>query len=285
MISVPLAAMVSLKRHAALALGLALGVGPAAAQTVGGSVAEQGSGAAVAGATVLLRQLGGTGRASAMTDATGAFVMLLAGRSARYIILVSHPSYVTFQDTLQLSSQEAVTLQLQLGRDAIALQPLVVKARMQRRLQGYYDRLNRGTGFGRFLTHDDLERIPANRTTDYLRRIPGIRLERVNGGNLVTIANPLGACTPLIYVDGMPIEQRGPDEVDDLLEPLALEGIEFYAGVVGLPLEFAGAQQTGCGVVAFWTRDPGGRSLTWMRLAISVGAVAAFIVTSWKILL
>jgi hypothetical protein len=54
---------------------------------------------------------------------------------------------------------------------------------------------------------------------------------------------------------------------------------------VGLPLEFAGAQQTGCGVVAFWTRDPGGRSLTWMRLAVSVGAVAAFIVTSWKILL
>jgi hypothetical protein len=130
-----------------------------------------------------------------------------------------------------------------------------------------------------------MDRMAASRATDYLRRTPGVRLERVSGGNLITISNPLGDCTPLIFIDGLPFEQRGPDEVDDRLDPASLEGIEFYPGVTGLPMEFASAQSNGCGVLAFWTRDPGGRPLTWTKLFISVGAIAAFALASWNILL
>lgn len=272
--------------QAALVLLLAPGTaGPAAAQVVSGQVLEQESGVAVAGATVSLRQAGSPGGASVLTDSAGRFTLRRAPRSGAYVFRVTHPSYAAFEDRLRLQSDESVTLRVQLGREAIPLEPLVVTARSQRRLQGYYDRLNHGTGSGRFLTREQLDNIPANRVTDYLRRVPAITLERVEGGSLITIDNPLGRCTPLIYIDGVPVEQQGGDLVDDFLTPTMLEGIEFYAGTVGMPLEFASAQQTGCGVVAFWTQDAAGRSVTWLRLLIAAAGAAAFIITSLKIML
>jgi hypothetical protein len=112
--------------------------GPATvtAQTVGGSVREDGSGAAVRGATVVLERVGGKARAGASTDSAGAFVVPLAGGSGRYIIRVGHPSYLPFADTLQLRGQETITLEVRLGREAIPVQPLVVSARIDRRQQG-----------------------------------------------------------------------------------------------------------------------------------------------------
>jgi hypothetical protein len=278
-------AMGGVTRCAALMLGLALATAPAAAQTVGGSVRDEGSGAAVAGATVSLQQVDGPGRAGAITDASGAFLLPLAARSARYVIRVEHPSYLPFADTLELRSQEAVTLELRLGRDAIPLQPLVVSGRIDRRLQGYHERLSRGGGFGRFVTRSEMDRLAAIRATDYLRRVPGVRVDRVNGGSMVTMNNPLGNCTPLVFIDGIPLEQRAPDEVDDRLDPAMLEGIEVYPGLTGLPLEFASAQPTGCGVVAFWTREPAGRPMTWAKVLFSAAAVFVFALGSWKIML
>ena len=79
--------------------------------------------------------------------------------------------------------------------------------------------------------------------------------------------------------------QRGPDDVDSLLNPGMVEGIEVYPSMLGLPAEFVAAQEDGCGAIAFWTRDVTGRALTWSRLFLSVGAIAAFVFTSYKIML
>lgn len=272
-------------RCVALALGLWLGADAAAAQTVGGVILEQGSDTPVVGALVSVWQVGSASHSSAATDSAGRFLVRLGSQSGNYAIQVTHPSYLALQDTLRLRSDEAVNLKLQLGRDAIPLDALVVTARMGRRLRGYYDRLNGNTGFGRFLTRAQLDNIPANRTSDYLRRAPGLRLDYGVGGAFVVIDNARGTCTPLIYIDGVAIEQRDADLVDEFLQPSMLEGIEIYAGTVGMPLEFAAAQQSGCGVVAFWTQDPKNNSVTWTKALISAAAVAVLFFTGFKIML
>jgi hypothetical protein len=257
----------------------------AAAQTVSGSVREEESGAAIAGARVTLQPLGGRGGTTVATDDRGAFLVPLGGRSARYVILVVHPSYLPLADTLELRSQETVTLELRLGRDAIPLQPLVVKGRVDRRLQGYRERLERGSGLGRFVTREQMDGMAAHRATDYLRRTSGVQLQQVSGGRIVALSGPPGICVPVVFIDGMPLEQRVPDEVDERLDPELVEGIEIYHGSAGLPMEFASAQPSDCGVVAFWTRALEGRPVTWAKVALTFAVTAAFIIGSWNILM
>lgn len=258
---------------------------PVTAQTVAGSVREEGSGAAVSGARVSLQVLGGRTGVTVATDSLGAFLVPLGARSAKYLIRIEHPSYQPHVDTLELRSQETVSLEIRLGRDAIPLQPLLVTGRVDRRLQGYRERLDRGSGLGKFVTRSQMDGMAANRATDYLRQVPGIRLRQVNGGRVIGLSNALGDCVPYVFIDGLPLEQRQPDEVDDRLDPELVEGIEIYQGSAGLPLEFASAQPSGCGVIAFWTRAPEGRPVTWAKVAIVFAAAAVFIIGSWNIML
>ena len=61
-----------------------------------------------------------------------------------------------------------------------------------------------------------------------------------------------GGCSPRFVIDGMLLAH--PVTIDDLLPAVEVEALEVYHRAA-VPVSYA--EQTACGVVTLWTRDPG----------------------------
>jgi hypothetical protein len=121
------------------------------------------------------------------------------------------------------------------------------------RMRGFHDR--RSAGFGRFVTREDIERREVSDTKELLRGMPGVRLvgERVQ----MSSSSSTPRCLVQYFVDAIHIT-GAPFDFLRQFRPRDIEGIEVYRGPAETPPEFSrgGAQ---CGVIAIWTRTPGGR--------------------------
>jgi hypothetical protein len=249
---------------------------PAAAksQTIRGVVVEDGTSTPIAGALVELMAPDESSVATAQSNSTGAF-LLRPRRSGSFILRLRHLGYATVvSDTLVLKPEEAVEVEVRMDRTAIPLEPLVVTARRNARLAGFYERQQR-SGIGRYVTRAELERRPGARATELLRMMPGVSLVPVTlgsgspTGNLITMRGGAGRCMPTIYLDGVVVKQYADSPVDDFLKADMLEGIEVYTAFTSAPSPIHALD--GCGVVAFWTRPviPG----TWSWKKAAAGAV------------
>lgn len=157
-----------------------------------------------------------------------------------------------------------LTTEVQVGLvpDPLELEPLVATAVRPRRLEvgGFYDRKYFGEliGGGTYFTVEDIDRRRPLRVSHMLADAPGIRLRcpgsgfrdcwvesrRASGG-----FTP-GGCVLSAYLDGSPIPVR---ELDTLVLPVEVAGIEVYQGASELPPEFGGYDAR-CGAVVIWTK-------------------------------
>ena len=141
-----------------------------------------------------------------------------------------------------------------LGENVRTLDVVTVYGRRPRRsITGFLER-SRG-GFGRFLTAAAIEKRRPFEVTDALRMLPGVHvLPSSSGfGNTVLLRGNDGRCMPEVFLDGMVIFE-GAGEIDRLVRPADVMGIEVYAGVAGTPAEFSRGP---CGAIVIWTRPPG----------------------------
>jgi hypothetical protein len=259
--------------------GLTLQSAAAHAQQVRGRAVEGESREPVAGALVELLAQDASRLATATTDSAGAF-LLVPRRAGDFIIRVTHLGYLPIDSAaLTVPAGETVEVELRLTTQAIALEPLVVTSRGDRRLREFHERMSR-RGFGRFLSRDEIEQRPGARPSELLRGMPGIQLvpaTPAGTGNLITMrgGGASGRCLPTIYIDGLPTYQHGDLPVDSFLQSAMLEGVEVYTGLTAPAALHA---RTGCGVVAFWTRrDLDARPFAWRRMFTAAGVVAAFL--------
>lgn len=258
---------------------LALGTTPrgGGAQIVNGTVVEDSSHTPLAGVTVTLLRVGGGPGGSARADGSGAFLLVLE-RPGSFLLRATHPSYKPIEsDTLTLRADEAVTLELRMAREAIVLEPLVVTARVDRRLRAFHDRA-RTSGFGSFITRSDIERRGGTGPAELLRGVPGVRLAFIAPcagcveEEVIFLRGVVDRCIPTVLIDGLAVKQDANFPLKTLLAVDQIEGVEVYVepGVVPPAL---GGHGGSCGLVAFWTRSPEGGKLTWKRLAVA-GALA-----------
>jgi hypothetical protein len=112
------------------------------------------------------------------------------------------------------------------------------------------DRAQRG-GFGYFITRDKIEQQRPFRVTDLLRTVPGLQV-LPSGRAFGDIVRTTEGCSPAVYLDGSRFPLMG-ESIDNLVDPMALEGIEVYPRAVEVPAEFQGPFAN-CGVIALWTR-------------------------------
>ena len=116
---------------------------------------------------------------------------------------------------------------------------------------GFYERAKRGIGSQ--FSREDLDAIRVLRTSDVLRRVPGVRLRRNGPGTASAVSRRgqglSGLCTLEVYVDGM--RMFAPYDLD-LIPPDQIEGMEIYDGP-GTPIQYQ-SLRTGCGAVLIWTR-------------------------------
>lgn len=236
---------------------------PAYAQLLTGRVLEEGTDRGIASVTIELTDSAGAVRASAATDSTGAF-RLFAPRPGNYTLRLTHIAYTPLTTTgVEVASGTAVELELRLNPSAVALEPLRVIGRSRYNsgwLSEYYARAEqaRRMGFGRIFFRDEVERMHAPYVSSFLQHL-----------------RTRGRCSPTLFLDGL--EVGSPRELDAMITPDQLEGVELYNNATLFPPRYA--NRGFCALAMFWTRQDleGARPLTWKRLLAAGGILAGIL--------
>jgi hypothetical protein len=234
----------------AVAAALLLAGAPVTAQTISGVLLDATTHEPIASGTLALLSDDST-IASVVADDSGSFT-LRAPRGGSYQLRGERIGYNTaITPPLDLSDGDTLRVEFRLSAQAVVLNPITVlgySGRPAGPLGGFYERARRGLA-GRFITREDIDARNPIRTTDMLMTMPGVRVvpSRRGSGSAVL----LRGCAPRVYLDGMPIRLAGMT-IDDLVQPLDLEGIEVYSGPAEVPGEFAFG--TSCGAIILWTR-------------------------------
>src|SRR5688572_21255817 len=287
------------KQSAVLLLLLLCAPATSIAQIVTGVVVEEETKMPIGGAIVELIGIDRARDGMAVTDTAGAFV-LRPRRSGSFVINVTHPSYVSRDSmALRVNAGLAVQLEVRMGRRAIPIEPLIVKATTTSRLASFQERARSSGTSGKFITRADIEkRRGTRRVTDLLEALEGVEITNITpaGGSNIAPTPQLGtsnetmmktriirmgsntaSCEPAIFIDGVRVKQFSDSGIDDFIMPDMIEGVEVYPRGAGAPPEFM--SNNSCGVVAFWTRAPSEESgkVTWKRLRLAGGFLLAML--------
>jgi hypothetical protein len=251
-------------------------------QQVMGRVVDQATGQHVEGAAVALSDREGVTRVRAVTGRDGRFV-LAAGASGSYVLSVSRFGYQPMEsDPILIDPDERLVVEVRLGVDAIPLEPLVVTGRrnISPAIAAFYERLEAGrrSGQGHFISRAEIEEFRPSRTTDLLRSVSGMRVDRSRGGR-GDVVRMRGGCIPAVYIDGTHINRMDArHSVDEYVVPSAIEGIEVYRGAGRSVGHYYDPR--GCGVVLVWTQRGelvDGAPMRWRTVGIVVGALLGLI--------
>ena len=201
-------------------------------------------------AEVQLILRGSAGQAT--TDARGGFVLsdLPAGT---FTLEARHLGFAPKRMAVDLASHRATTVAVTLDKEVPVLNTVHVygNARSNATLGGFLER--RQQGLGHFFTRADIEKQHPIDISEIFRRVPGVDVISVGGfGHRLIIRgySGLGACQPAFFVDGVRAALPDDGNIDDLVIPDDIVGIEIYNGESETPPQFEGH---GCGVVVIWT--------------------------------
>jgi len=195
------------------------------------------------------------GTSIATTDSRGSFIVTGVSPGPN-VLYVRHLGHADLER--EIDAPSGATLEVEVGMSArpIEVEPLVVTVVRLRRLEikGFYERKYWGEllGIGGFYTQDEIERRRPLRISHMVADFPGIRL-RCSGSGIhgCSLENTRAGCDRVnIFLDG--INLRG-GSIDEYVLPVAVGGIEVYAGAAQLPAEFGGANAR-CGAIVIWTK-------------------------------
>lgn len=192
------------------------------------------------------------------TSSTGRFTLpdLLPGR---YEVTFSHLGYQQRTDSVDINVGRVSVMEVALSVDAIALDPIEVTVERQDvTLQGagFYER--ESDGFGKFIDREKVEQWATVDLTDALIRFPGVRVVSdpdMPSRRFVLFRRARDVCYPSVYIDGVLVERGGRRAValGDLVNPIAVAGVEVYRGQAGIPPQYWGMNSS-CGVILIWLR-------------------------------
>ncbi len=128
----------------------------------------------------------------------------------------------------------------------------VVSSRVSDRSEGGFDRRRR-IGQGRYLTAEEIARRSATWTSDLFQMMPGVRIDGSGFDRMVVVRNSFGGhCNPHLYIDGIYFFTMSADEIDGMVTPARIRGIEIYTDA-STPMEFQ-LGLSGCGALVIWTK-------------------------------
>jgi len=201
----------------------------------------------VAGALVMVWGSDVTGR----TDADGGFA-LLGLPAGTYTLEARAIGFAPKRVPVELSSTRATAATVTLDEPVALLTSVTVYGRPPRRsrdLTGFVQRSQQGGGH--FVTREDIDRRNPTLVTDLFRGVSGVQV--VSRGGMGYDVLLRGGCRPVVFVDGVPVRDV---DIDMVLYPRDLIGIEIYSGPAATPAQFnQGVQSGNCGTVVIWTRQ------------------------------
>jgi hypothetical protein len=175
---------------------------------------------------------------------------------------------------LELAEGGVTDLRLEMVPVALALDPVVVTARRETRLErgGFWER--RRVGLGHTFTREEIEERNPGSVSDLFYRVPGSRVVRTGLGAPQILLRR--GCVPQLVVDGTPVAR--PYRLDEMISVGALEALEVYHGATS-PARFSASS---CGTIMAWTREGtrSGQRFSWRRMFAAAGfALLAVVAT------
>jgi hypothetical protein len=253
---------------ATLLAGLCMAPAVAAQVSLSGTVLDENSGLPLEGARVEILDVERRVRAAAQTDQNGRFrieVRHLPGYRVRAV----RPGFQTnATPILWTDGHSEIQIELRLDPSVVLLAPIEVVARSRRLPSPVFEsfRHRQRSGIGTLITREEIANRGPGTVTDLLAGIPGVRLEAAGGSGLrrtVYMSRALSGprnCPAQIFIDGFHLNRGNPltggdggITIDDAVSPDAIEAIEVFRGVSGVPPEFL-TLDSRCGVIAIWTR-------------------------------
>lgn len=212
-----------------------------------------------------------------VSDDSGRFAVpiVIRGKSS---LLVRR---IGFEATeVSLSEMPDTSVQIRMRSVARTLETQVVTVRSpysRLDLGGFYKRMKeveRGSRTGYFVTPEDLELRKPQNVTDAVEQFPDIRLRPIDDGKRspdgmfhsdgVPLARKFriedrSGCPLTVYLDRVRIQpsmvglEPVDEEINTIIQPQSVAGIEVYMSKGGAPPEFQVHERT-CGVVVIWSK-------------------------------
>jgi hypothetical protein len=191
-----------------------------------------------------------------LSDSAGHFALegLPAGPATLY---VRRLGFEPLNVTLELALGRSDSLRIVLTLVAQELVEVVSEADATALTHLAAFRRHREGGMGYYFDRSEITATKAQRLSDLMRRLPGVRLVPDRSGRYqvrMSRANSSSRdCPPDFWIDGIRAAYFNVDDV-----PLIdIDGLEVYKGASALPPEFlTRVGSPGCGVVVIWTRLP-----------------------------
>ncbi len=171
-------------------------------------------------------------------------------------IEVRQIGYAPRRYAVDLSPDKVSKIDAVLEERAVVLEAVEVAAKKGSGIPGFDQR--KKSGFGTYISRDDIEKRGAIRTTDLFRTIPGVQVLWNGSGYTVQMSrSSSGYCPVQYYIDGSPFLSTGGDDMDQIVQPQDIQAIEVYKGPTETPAEFQGGGSAACGTIVIWTRRGG----------------------------
>ncbi|HEU4585508.1 MAG TPA: carboxypeptidase regulatory-like domain-containing protein [Gemmatimonadaceae bacterium] len=193
---------------------------------------------------------------SGVTGATGADGKFALGNlpAGTQMLEARYVGYAPKRVAVDLVSGRTVSVSVTMDERADVLRAVTVYGKnvdRNRKIGGFEKR--RAQNFGHFMTRADIAKLKVERFTDLLRTVPGIRLVStgLTGYTIISSRGAAqgGACEPQVYIDGTRLVDAS--DLDIIVSPDDVAGIEVYAGASETPPEFTAWGE--CGSIVIWT--------------------------------
>jgi hypothetical protein len=184
-------------------------------------------------------------RGAAVSDFRGRFTLgdLPSGTQ---VLEVRRIGYLLAQQPVELRSGRSVTQDVRLRR-IVTLDSVRVLARRSRYRE--FEAQRKRSGFGTFLTEEDIERRRPFESSDLFRMIPGFRVSGYGLNAQVQSSRGVGSmamgpCRVNIVIDGMANQDI------NLIHPSSIGAMEVYRAGQPAPPQY----DSRCGLIVVWTR-------------------------------
>lgn len=194
----------------------------------------------------------GTGAATlSRQDGSFGFTDLPSGTQS---LVVRQLGFEPVEMAVELSARAPQRVTVTMAKPARILEPVAVTAeRSAAGLDQVGFSRRKKSGFGYFMTTEDIEARQATRMTDLFRTVPSLRVVPSGMDYVVESARDVqGGCVRYV-VDGSQYQSLFPGDIDRLMPPHDVAAIEVYTGS-NTPVEFQAPGGSSCTTIVMWSR-------------------------------
>lgn len=110
------------------------------------------------------------------------------------------------------------------------------------------------SGLGKFFGPDDIDKMHPLETSDVFRRVLSVHVEQQGFDKVLRMRGlTKGSCAPAVFVDGFQYRSFTASDLDNMVKPDVVSGIEIYTSSASAPAQFSNPFSD-CGSIVIWTK-------------------------------